>query len=88
MHNESDIQLYTELISVSFAMLKGASEKTDSKFQIPVSTWTAPVCDEDWDEGKTLTHILRYSHHEIKIDTTFFYGLLPYLLLLIYPCTS
>ncbi|XP_077085670.1 gametocyte-specific factor 1 isoform X1 [Siphateles boraxobius] len=28
-----------------------ASVKTDSKFQIPVSTWTAPVCDEDWDEG-------------------------------------
>ncbi|XP_016119215.1 gametocyte-specific factor 1 [Sinocyclocheilus grahami] len=27
-----------------------ASDKTDSKFQIPVSTWTAPVCDEDWDE--------------------------------------
>ncbi|XP_067293340.1 gametocyte-specific factor 1 isoform X2 [Pseudorasbora parva] len=27
-----------------------ASEKTDCKFQIPVSTWTAPVCDEDWDE--------------------------------------
>ncbi|KAK7176026.1 hypothetical protein R3I93_000326 [Phoxinus phoxinus] len=27
-----------------------ASEKTDSKFQIPVSTWTAPACDEDWDE--------------------------------------
>lgn len=30
-----------------------ASDKTDSKFQIPVSTWTAPVCDEDWDEGNT-----------------------------------
>ncbi|XP_077085672.1 gametocyte-specific factor 1 isoform X3 [Siphateles boraxobius] len=30
-----------------------ASVKTDSKFQIPVSTWTAPVCDEDWDEGRT-----------------------------------
>uniref|UniRef100_A0A8C1DRS3 CHHC U11-48K-type domain-containing protein n=1 Tax=Cyprinus carpio carpio TaxID=630221 RepID=A0A8C1DRS3_CYPCA len=27
-----------------------ASDKTDSNFQIPVSTWTAPVCDEDWDE--------------------------------------
>ncbi|XP_043099189.1 gametocyte-specific factor 1 [Puntigrus tetrazona] len=27
-----------------------ASDKTDGKFQIPVSTWTAPVCDEDWDE--------------------------------------
>ncbi|XP_068078857.1 gametocyte-specific factor 1 [Danio rerio] len=27
-----------------------AKDKTDSKFQIPVSTWTAPVCDEDWDE--------------------------------------
>ncbi|XP_051990917.1 gametocyte-specific factor 1 [Xyrauchen texanus] len=26
------------------------NDKTDSKFQIPVSTWTAPVCDEDWDE--------------------------------------
>ncbi|XP_048041220.1 gametocyte-specific factor 1 [Megalobrama amblycephala] len=25
-------------------------DKTDSKFQIPVGTWTAPVCDEDWDE--------------------------------------
>uniref|UniRef100_A0A8C2CB14 Gametocyte-specific factor 1-like n=1 Tax=Cyprinus carpio TaxID=7962 RepID=A0A8C2CB14_CYPCA len=30
-----------------------ASDKTDSNFQIPVSTWTAPVCDEDWDEGNT-----------------------------------
>ncbi|ROL47909.1 Gametocyte-specific factor 1 [Anabarilius grahami] len=27
-----------------------ARDKTDSKFQIPVGTWTAPVCDEDWDE--------------------------------------
>uniref|UniRef100_A0A673LHU9 CHHC U11-48K-type domain-containing protein n=1 Tax=Sinocyclocheilus rhinocerous TaxID=307959 RepID=A0A673LHU9_9TELE len=35
-----------------------ASDKTDSKFQIPVSTWTAPVCDEDWDEGMTQICIL------------------------------
>lgn len=26
------------------------NDKIDSKFQIPVSTWTAPACDEDWDE--------------------------------------
>ncbi|XP_056612663.1 gametocyte-specific factor 1 [Triplophysa dalaica] len=25
------------------------NDKID-KFQIPVSTWTAPACDEDWDE--------------------------------------
>lgn len=58
MHNKLDIQLYTELISVFSAMLKVTRDKTDSKFQIPVGTWTAPVCDEDWDEGKTLAYIL------------------------------
>ncbi|KAI7814968.1 putative gametocyte-specific factor 1-like [Triplophysa rosa] len=26
------------------------NDKIDNKFQIPVSTWTAPACDEDWDE--------------------------------------
>ncbi|KAI5104224.1 gametocyte-specific factor 1 isoform X2 [Silurus meridionalis] len=26
------------------------TDDTQRKFQVPVSTWTIPVCDEDWDE--------------------------------------
>ncbi|XP_026990272.2 gametocyte-specific factor 1 [Tachysurus fulvidraco] len=26
------------------------TDETQCKFQVPVSTWTIPVCDEDWDE--------------------------------------
>lgn len=52
VNNEPNSQWYTKLILVSFKLFKVENEKIDSKFQIPVSTWTAPACDEDWDEGK------------------------------------
>lgn len=32
-------------------------DESQRKFQVPVSTWTVPACDEDWDQGQFLSFI-------------------------------
>lgn len=37
------------------------TDETQRKYQVPVSTWTIPVCDEDWDQGQLLSLSIYYT---------------------------
>ncbi|XP_062850289.1 gametocyte-specific factor 1 isoform X2 [Trichomycterus rosablanca] len=40
--------MYRCSVNTDYVLVETA--KTQLKFQVPVSTWTIPVCDEDWDQ--------------------------------------
>lgn len=42
-------------LNVIFGLISAVTDDTQRKFQVPVSTWTIPVCDEDWDQGQLLS---------------------------------
>lgn len=54
LYNYEAVEIVHLFFTSVFFFILEVTDETQRRFQVPVSTWTIPVCEEDWDQGQLL----------------------------------